>query len=273
MLSHTKDLPFRCEYCSAGYKEKRNLKKHMIKSHPEIEQSDLWQSHYLSLKEESGSSADMEKSKMENMEGNVDSSYTPWMGRNNTQEEGDPVPLSQGFRRDSEQSTSSSSYNGNNSSNASLRRDSSQQQLEVPLSPPAGAFRAAAVPHLLSEGFKRESEQQQVIGGSNTYPMSSETLRRDSSLPLNEELKKSQGMPATDFRGASVPHPLIEGFMRKYDQSASNTSFPYISDSFSHPPNEHLNRVHSGITPTSREPSVTPGNDFRETTIPTSINQ
>ena len=157
MLSHTKDLPFRCEYCSAGYKEKRNLKKHMMKSHPEIEQSELWQSHYLSLKEESGSSADVERSRMEGTE----SSSTPWMGRN-TQEE-DPVahhlPLSQGLRRDSDQSTSSSSFNG------SLRRDSTPQQLlnEVPLSPPTGVFRAAAVPHLLSEGFKRESDQQQQV--------------------------------------------------------------------------------------------------------------
>ena len=32
-LSHTKELPFKCDFCSAGYKEKRNLLKHVAKVH------------------------------------------------------------------------------------------------------------------------------------------------------------------------------------------------------------------------------------------------
>ena len=32
-LSHTKDLKFKCEYCHLGFKEKRNLLKHIAKSH------------------------------------------------------------------------------------------------------------------------------------------------------------------------------------------------------------------------------------------------
>ena len=285
MLSHTKELPFRCEYCSAGYKEKRNLKKHMMKSHPEIEQTDLWQSHYLSLKEESGSSVDVERSNLEGKE----SSTTPWMGRNT--EEEDPVvtrPLSQGFRRDSDQSTSSSSYNGNNtlpSSNDSLSRDSTNLplnedlSLKVPLAPPAGAFRAAAVPHLLSEGFKKRELDQPVddgYTGNSSYPMNNDTSRRDSSHLLNEDLRKgpSSTIPATDFRGATVPTPLIEGFMRKYDQSVSNTSFPSSSDSLqgdpSHLLNEDLSRAGSSaiITP-SKDPPATP---LRGASITGSIN-
>ena len=272
MLSHTKELPFRCEYCSAGYKEKRNLKKHMMKSHPEIEQTDLWQSHYLSLKEESGSSADVERSNVENLE-ESQSSTTPWMGHSIQDE--DPVvshPLSQGFRRDSDQSTSNSSYNGNNTfpaSNDSLRRDE-DSNIKVPLDPPSGAFRAAAFPHLLSEGFKRESDQpvNDAYVGNNTFPLNSEILRRGPSHPLNEDLRKgpTTSVPASDFRGASVPHPLIEGFMRKYDQSVSNSSFPSSSDSLqvdsSQLLNENLSRAHS----------ATPENDFRGASIPPSIN-
>ena len=38
-LTHIKETPFRCEHCSQGYKEKRNLMKHIGKEH-RIESSD-----------------------------------------------------------------------------------------------------------------------------------------------------------------------------------------------------------------------------------------
>jgi len=40
ILCHSKDLPFRCGFCNAGYKEKRNLIKHTLKSHPQIKEDD-----------------------------------------------------------------------------------------------------------------------------------------------------------------------------------------------------------------------------------------
>ena len=127
MLSHTKELPFRCEYCSAGYKEKRNLKKHMIKSHPEIEQTDLWQSHYLTLKDESGSTDDGERSMMENQDENQN---VGWMGHNVQDEElAIKHPDSQGLKKDLDQLTNSS-YKGSilfPGSNEHIRNVGTQQ--------------------------------------------------------------------------------------------------------------------------------------------------
>ena len=36
-LSHTGELPFRCSYCNAGFKEKRNMLKHEAKNHAHLE--------------------------------------------------------------------------------------------------------------------------------------------------------------------------------------------------------------------------------------------
>jgi KRAB domain-containing zinc finger protein len=33
-LTHNNEIPYRCEFCSQGYKEKRNLMKHTERQHP-----------------------------------------------------------------------------------------------------------------------------------------------------------------------------------------------------------------------------------------------
>ena len=286
MLSHTKELPFRCEYCSAGYKEKRNLKKHMMKSHPEIEQSDLWQSHYLSLKEETGNnSVDSFKSKVEKQERNP--SVPPWMGHNTPEENTVAThnPLSQGFRRDSDQSTSSS-YNGNNtfpvSNNETLKRNPPNLQPKEDLRKVATDMPTAftsSITHPLTEGFKRESDQPTDADfiGSNTYPGNSDSLPSEGLRMGSTAATPVSG----DFRGEPVPHSLIVGLQKRYEESVGNSSFPSSIGSLrmerSHQLNEELSRGPSAIPPrgpsSATSPSgssATPENDFRG--IPGSIN-
>ena len=55
-LTHTNEVPFKCEYCPQGYKEKRNLMKHIERQHIQDEDSQR-----ESRQEKAGSSHKQEK--------------------------------------------------------------------------------------------------------------------------------------------------------------------------------------------------------------------
>ena len=281
MLSHTKELPFRCEYCSAGYKEKRNLKKHMMKSHPEIEQTDLWQSHYLTLKDESGSTDDGERSMMENQDENQN---VGWMGHNVQDEElAIKHPDGQGLKKDLDQLTNSS-YKGSilfPGSNEPIRNVGTQEvdkdlnkipsfplvseasrsdsnypkdRKEKAMSTPTGDFIGAPHP----QPTRKPGQQL----SNSTFPGASPSLTRDST-PVSESLRggptansdsreDSAKIPASDFTGASFPK-VREGHERSYNQPANNAVFPQSSAMFrGYPTHPHLNdltrEVAAGVT-------------------------